>query len=192
MSDDDPEKRSLDPQEVDRAIRAMLKVVSKKPDIKIAIVGGIALQIYGSNRATTDVDFISNWTLGNQSTFTIDRPLSIGGLRYLLEDDIPVDLIVRRDAYKALYDEALDHAVDQGGVPVITADYLTAMKFAAGRQKDFNAVAWLLDREGLVDTANVSKIIERTLGGQVAKDAWEKALSRFTSSLKHFKRPKKS
>lgn len=192
MSDDEPSKRFLSPEEVDQAVRAMMEILSEKPDLKVAILGGIALQIYGSSKPTTDVDFVGNWTLGPQKIFEVTGPLSSGGLAYVMENGIPVDLIVRNDAYQKLYEDALENSVDQGGVPVVTPEYLTAMKFAAGRPKDLAAVAWLLNQPGLVDAGKVSQIMFDTLGGEYARNSWEKALAKLTSSLKHFKkRPKK-
>ncbi len=110
MSDDEPSKRFLSPEEVDQAVRAMMEIVSGNPDLKVAILGGIALQIYGSSKPTTDVDFVGNWTLGSQDTFKITGPLSSGGLAYVMEGDIPIDLIIRNDVYRKLYEAALENA----------------------------------------------------------------------------------
>lgn len=191
MSDEDLSKRFLSPKEVDQAVRAMMEIVSEKPDLKVAILGGIALQIYGSSKPTTDVDFVGNRTLGPQDIFEVTGPLSSGGVAYVMEGDIPVDLIVRNDAYQKLYEAALENAVDYGGVPVVTPEYLAAMKFAAARPKDLTAVAWLLNQPGLVDAAKVSKIMFDTLGGEYARNSWEKALVKLTTSLKHFKKRRK-
>lgn len=187
---DETKRRFLSPDEVDQVVRAMLDVVSGKPDLSVAIAGGIALQIYGSDKPTTDVDFLSNWTLGPQDAFQIQGPLSFGGLTYNL-GDIPVDLIVRNDGYRKLYEEALENVVDYMGVPVVTPEYLAAMKFSAGRPKDIVAVAWLLGQKDLLDVEKVGDILRRTLGGQVAGDLWKRAVEKLTSSIEHARKKKK-
>jgi hypothetical protein len=188
MSDLNKKKRVLTSSEINRAVIALLDITSVRTDIQVALAGGVALQAYGSPRATTDVDFVSNWTLGPQRTFRIDHPLSFGGLSYVLDPGgITVDLIVRNDAYKPLYDEALMTAGNQNGVPIILPDYLAAMKFAADREKDRIDLAWLLGAENLVDVAHVGDILYRTLG-HAMRDRWSKVSSRMLLAISRYKR----
>lgn len=176
------------PEEIDRAVTALLDLVKTLEGRKVALAGGAALQAYGSPRQTGDVDFLANWTLGPQQVFHIDHPLSFGGLAYKLDPgEIQVDLIVRNDVYKKLYDEALSEASEMSGVPILTPDYLAALKWAADREKDRVDLAWLLG-SNLVDVAHVGEIVERTLGGGWAKHAWEQTSTRMLLALRKHRR----
>jgi hypothetical protein len=183
LSDSGEKKKFLKPEEIDRAVTTLLEIVAATPDRKVALVGGAALQAYGSPRQTSDVDFVANWTLGPQAVFRVDHPLSFGGLAYVLEPGITVDLIVRNDAYQALYEEALREATAMEGIPILTPDYLAALKFAADREKDRVDLAWLLGSD-LVDVNHVGDIVERTMGGRPARDVWEKMSRRMLLALR--------
>lgn len=170
------EKRFLSVDEINWAIIATLEAGSRHSDFRIAILGGVAMQIYGYSKRTTDVDFVVNETLEGRSPFRIDKPLGFGGLAYTLEGGIPVDLIVRDDEYKLLYHEALDRAIEQAGVPVVTSEYLAAIKFIANRDKDIEAVRWLLKDPGKINSIAVGDILRRTCG-QFAQEQWTKLSS---------------
>src|SRR5437016_9151272 len=61
-----------------------------------ALVGGIAMHLYGSPRLTKDVDVIASTTL----PLVAEKRLAFGGERYRVEvrqRDVPVDWIVRKD-----------------------------------------------------------------------------------------------
>jgi hypothetical protein len=187
VSDLDDKKRTLTPKEIHKAVKAMLDLVKDSDDLKVAVAGGVAMQIYGSRRKTTDVDFLGNWTLGPQDTFKMDHPLSFGGMAYVLAPDIIVDVIVRNDVYKDLYDEALLTAEAIDGVPVITPDHLAAMKFLANREKDRVDLAWLL-KSGLVNVDRVGDILDRTLDKPEARGIWHKRVSRIRKALDRYAR----
>lgn len=142
---------------------------------KIAMVGGAAMQFYGSDRLTKDVDFVAD------DTDPADRPasrlrflsdLSFGGKRYLAPGDIPVDVIVRKDEAAPLYEASLDAAdpTDEGFF-IVTPEHLAAMKFDAMRAKDEIDLLWLLAQKDLVDVRKAEEIVREFLGGsRVAKE----------------------
>lgn len=173
-----PKKKYLSTKEIDRAIEAMRKVASNK-QIPVALVGGTAMQYYGSDRLTQDVDFIGARTLGHQNMFKPMELLIFGGLAYTIEGDIPVDLIVRKDGYKQLYEEALRNAITApDGTPIVTPEHLAAMKFGSGREKDLLDLAYLVTTPKVVDMEKAAQIVFRTLGGQHAKQVWDEITDR--------------
>lgn len=185
MSDDEDEDglpskgRTLSPEEIDQTIGALMQAVALQPAMQFAVAGGVAMQVYGYPMPTKDVDVVANKTFGDQPYFEFFRPLSFGGKVYVShQNEVQMDVIVRDDAYKALYDEALKHPVEYGGVPILTPEYLAVIKFAAKRPKDLKALAWLLGVSGLVDAKKAGAIVHRTLGGQYALDVWNEYVRR--------------
>lgn len=133
------------------------------------------MAMYGSPRLTHDVDFIADTTAG-----IVGAPLRrVGGLIFggaaCKLGKIPVDIIVRSDGYAALYDAALDNAGLVGGVRVVTAPYLAAMKMAAHRDKDTVDLMWLL-RHGIPDLVATRCIVCEYLGGQFAAEEFDLAV----------------
>jgi hypothetical protein len=165
------EKSLLTPKEIDECISAFLLTASNNPDIRFALVGGVALQAFGYPEGTKDVDFIVTDLPKELYPLEEGLPLDIGGSSYFVNKTIEVDLIVRRDGYKTLYEEALDHAVDQAGLPIITLEYLAALKYLAGRPKDLNAVRWILSGPGRVNSVWIGMLLEQHLG-QYARESW--------------------
>lgn len=175
-------KRLLTPGEIDDGISAFLTTAARNLDIGFALIGGVALQAYGYPRGTTDVDFILTDLPKEIEPLEAVDVLHIGGASYLALHSITIDLIVRQDGYKALYQEALKKAVDQAGLPVVTLEYLAAMKFLAARDKDLDAVRWILSEPGRVNSIGIYDLIGRHIG-QYAKEAWLRfALPFFTKS----------
>lgn len=126
------------------------------------------MQLYGSDRFTTDVDFVAD-------SFIIELPrkgtLTFGGTKSKTSNDVPVDLIVRTDRYADLYDEALDHAQRMPGVPVpvITLPYLGAMKLAAHRGKDLQDLGFILTATG-VNYQKLRAVVTKHLGEEAGDD----------------------
>lgn len=138
---------------------------------RIALIGGAALNFYGSDRFTKDVDFIANNTIPADDADDLRRisGLSFGGSRYMAPDQVPVDVIVRDDHGAALYEEALDCAepTDEGFL-IVTPEYLAAMKYEAMRGKDEIDLLWMLAQKGLVNAKKAEAIIREHCGGQRA------------------------
>lgn len=149
--------------------------------VKVVLVGGLAMQMYGSDRLTGDIDFASN---GFVSLMPGRRLFTFGGVQTVTPGGIPVDFIVRDDDYRDLYEEAVlaSPVVCSLGVRVVPAEYLAAMKMAAGRDKDMLDLKFLLAQDGLLDLADTRTIIRRHLGPYAAQEfdrvadkvAWEK------------------
>lgn len=164
----------LDPHEAETAI-AEVKAAASEAQIPIALIGGLAMQLYGSDRLTTDVAFVALQDDDDISDFALRkiRPLGIGGITGLASNGVRVDVINRTDAYKSLYDMACLNARGKGN-RVVTREYLGAMKFLSGRPKD------LLDLEFLVRFGRLD--VERAAGlitmhaGKYAADSFEKEL----------------
>jgi hypothetical protein len=132
---------------------------------RIAIAGGLAMQVWGSPRLTGDLDIIASTTLGYAGT-----PLTFGGVR-TKEGDVPLDVIVRSDEWRDLYTDALVNAeaVDRITPPIVTPEYLVAMKMVAGRPKDEGDVRYLV----LADDFNRQKaeaVVRERLGAYAVRE----------------------
>jgi hypothetical protein len=139
--------------------------LAKDAKSKVAICGGLALHIYGFTRATKDIDLLGEKSLNIKQK----RKLNFGGYAYVVkigEKTIEVDLIIRDDEVRDLYKQALDTAVvnKEIGIRVITPEYLTILKYLAGRGKDQIDLMWLLREGGLVDRNKVNSIIKKNMG----------------------------
>lgn len=167
------EQKFLAPEVLDAVSRAMVDLVGRR-GIKSAVGGGYAMQIYGSDRLTGDVDLISEGLPAPTDPLKNVKPLTFGGRRYETKDGVEVDFIVRADQFQALYEEALLHAgMTDDKLSIITPEYLAAMKLVAGRPKDEGDLLWLLKQEGLVDRDKTLDIVGRLVGGQFAKEAMQ-------------------
>src|SRR5215471_13184834 len=99
------------------ALRRTVAVAERK-GVAWALVGGIAMHLYGSPRLTNDVDVIASAILPLQP----ERQLGFGGERYRVKLGkrlVPVDWIVRNDTAKKFYESALAEAYKlRSGVPI--------------------------------------------------------------------------
>jgi hypothetical protein len=137
--------------------------LAARQDVRIALAGGAALQLYGSDRFTKDVDFVASALLDG---LIVVAPLGFGGAQCMTNDGVPVDLIVRDDDYAGLYDAALLAAirVEDVPVPVISADFMVALKLAAGRDKDLLDLKFLLLESTDVNYESARSIVRQHLG----------------------------
>lgn len=169
----------MSPEEIDQTIDALMEAVAMQRSMKFAVAGGVALQVYGYPMPTKDVDILADKTFGDQPHFEFDKPISFGGKAYVLrKNGVKTDVIVRDDAYRLLYEEALKNSVEYNGVPILSPEYLGVIKFCAKRSKDLKALAWLLGVPDLVDSGKAGLIVHRTLGGQYALDVWNEYVRR--------------
>lgn len=134
-------------------------------DSEIAVAGGLAMQVWGSPRLTGDLDVVATDRLGYSG-----EPLVFGGVR-TREGDVPLDVIVRDDEWKDLYAGALAAAVVVDGItpPIVTPEFLVAMKMIAGRPKDDGDVRYLVLSEDL-DMARAEAVVRRHLGAYAVKE----------------------
>lgn len=172
-------QRFLGPDEIKDAIRASLAIATPQ-NIRLALIGGVAMQVYGSDRLTRDADFVASDV---PVTGGKEKPLSFGGIKTEIAG-IPVDFIVRDDDYKDLYDEALNTAIksnDEPKVLVIRPEYLAATKLAARRDKDELDVKKLIALN-VLDLDKTRDIIKRHLG-KFAMDEFDSLVSEVSWKL---------
>ena len=168
------DKLELPTLDEDSAIEAIETVgsVADENNIEWALVGGLAMILYGSDRLTKDVDIIASRLL--PAGFSVAGQLRQGGQRYEIQTRkriTNVDWITRSDGFKAMFQEALAEAVKIDGVPVLTPGWLVILKFIAGRFKDQEDAVFLLSRKGLVDRQSIKEKIIKHVG----RNAWELA-----------------
>lgn len=140
--------------------------------IRSALIGGFAMQFYGSLRLTQDVDFAA---LADPSMPTswpdTGRRLTFGGRRVVSPYGVFVDILVRSDAYRDLYQEAVQMAIEsEEGLLIVRPEYLAAIKLAARRPKDEDDLIYLLSVPDLVNIREARNIIGKHLGGKFAED----------------------
>jgi hypothetical protein len=139
---------------------------AEKSDIEWALVGGIAMHLYGSPRLTKDVDVIASSVLNLES----EKNLGFGGKRYqvsLGKLKVPIDWIVRNDTAKKFYQTALREAHKlPSGLPIITPEWMIILKYIAGRFKDQQDAVFLLKQKKLVNRRLVRQKIIETAGGE--------------------------
>lgn len=140
-----------------------LKPIAEKENVDFAIAGGLAMHLYGFERATTDVDFVAN----RRISLEVTRYLSFGGERYEVEIEgrkIAADWIIRRDKYQEIYKQALKDAAEIGEHKIISPEWLVILKYSAGRGKDRLDLLWLLQQKNLVNRKKIAKLLKSLLG----------------------------
>lgn len=176
--------RFLSPQQLLAGVAEVLHL-AREEGVEVVLVGGLAMQLYGSDRLTGDLDFAAEAPLDALAPI---RELTFGGVQTTTPSGVPVDFIVRDDDYRQLYREAMNVSPVAAafGVRVVPPNYLVAMKMAAGRDKDTLDLKFLLAQDGLVDAAATRAIVRRHLGPYAAQEfdriadevAWEKQRGR--------------
>jgi hypothetical protein len=148
---------------------------ARREKVEWALVGGIAMYLYGSSRLTKDVDIIAS----NNLSLPENAPLNIGGSSYMVEIGkykVAVDWIVRNDGYSKYYRAALTEAVKMpNGFRLISPEWLVILKMFAGGQKDYDDAIFLLGQKDLVDHSKIKENIVRIAGD----GAWLATLSNF-------------
>lgn len=164
-------KSFLNPAKINAAIKEV-KALAKAAHVHVALAGGVALQWYGSDRFTQDVDFVADgYITALQTGGRSKGVLTFGGTKAIASNGVPIDLIVRDDQYAELYDAALEHAsmVHALGVPVVPLRYLGAMKLAAGRGKDLADLQFIL-LDAKINYTALRGIVKNHLGPYAADE----------------------
>ena len=152
----------LDEESATEAIKTVA-ALAEANGVQWALVGGLAMALYGGDRNTKDVDVIASKLLPLENQGLLKQ----GGERYSIKTkkkSVAVDWIIRNDEFKALFQEALKEAVKINGAPILTPEWLVILKFIAGRFKDQEDAVFLLSRKGLVDRNVIREKIIRHVG----------------------------
>lgn len=158
-------KKFLSPEQIETALTEVAKIASDSGS-EIALIGGVALQLYGSDRLTKDVDFVADCYFDGLTDVT---EINIGGFQGKTQSGIPVDVLIGGE-YAKLRIASLSHAVNEPdlGVSVVALSYIMALKFVAGRAKDEEDIRTML-RLGAVDVLETLKVIRRYVGAYAEK-----------------------
>ena len=158
-------KRFLDPKTLDEAAAEIARLAEAE-SVQVALAGGYALQLYGSPRLTGDVDVVVDELI---QALPPGPALSFGGVQTEAPNGVPVDMMLRDDDYARLYKEALRAARPHEGapMPVVTPEYLVAMKMVAGRPRDEADLDWLITAD-VADLRRARKIVREHLGPYAA------------------------
>lgn len=152
----------LDEESATEAIQTVSEIADAN-DIAWALVGGLAMALYGSDRTTKDIDIIADKLLPLKNQGLLRQ----GGERYIIKTNkkaVAVDWIIRKDEFKKLFQVALAEAVKTNDVPILTPEWLVILKFIAGRFKDQEDAVFLLSRKDLVDRNLIKEKIINLLG----------------------------
>lgn len=152
----------LDDESATEVIKTVAEI-SKTNGVNWALVGGLAMAVYGSDRNTKDIDIIADKLLPLENKGLLRQ----GGERYLIKTTkkvVAVDWILRNDEFKKLFQVALAEAVKINDVPIITPEWLVILKFIAGRFKDQEDAVFLLSRKDLVNRNLIKQNIVRVVG----------------------------
>jgi hypothetical protein len=141
--------------------------LARREGKKVALAGGLAMRTYGSDRVTQDVDVLASETIDRLAR---GRLLSFGGVQTRTRMGVPVDLIVRSDEYADLYEEALDRAVNKGGLRIVRPEHLVSMKMVAGRARDESDLMFLLSRMDAAMFKRALDVARRFLGRYAARE----------------------
>ena len=167
----------LDPGEIDATVAEVAKAAEGS---EMALIGGVAMMLYGSDRMTKDVDVAA--CIIPPSLVPVKR-LSVGGSVCKTPGGRLVDVVVREDDYMALYQEAIFHAHDLGlPLLVVEPEYLAVLKMAAAREKDVLDLKTLIGL-GVLDVSRLVKIVREHLGVYAVREPksvfaeveWEKS-----------------
>lgn len=136
--------------------------------VQWALIGGVAMHLYGSRRLTRDVDLIASRNI----SLTAERQLGFGGERYTVNvgnRNVSVDWIVRRDTVRKFYETALaDALVLPDNIRIVTPEWLVILKFIAGRYKDQEDAIFLLRQQNLVNRRQIRRNVLKVTG----EEAW--------------------
>lgn len=152
-------KKFLSTAQINSVVKTTFKQATKNK-AKAALCGGFAMQLYGSDRMTKDIDFLADAPL----SWKAHGALRFGGLKYDLRG-VPVDWILREDEQAFLYQAALnDRTKSQEGFWVVRPEWMAIIKLLARRSKDEADLLFLLRTPGLVNRTTVKKHIKALFG----------------------------
>lgn len=159
-------KKFLDARQIDEALKEVAEL-SAAAGVDVALVGGVALQLYGSDRFTKDVDFVGDGEFAGLDDF---GRLSLGGWKGTTSKGVRVDVLVKGE-FEGLYENVLRGARFEPdlGVKVARAEHIMAMKLVAGRGKDEEDIRIML-RLGDMDLDEARRFVRANLGQYAVKE----------------------
>jgi hypothetical protein len=157
----------LAPELLDEATSELAEILEEQ-EACVALIGGYALQLYGSPRLTGDIDVASDRMI---LRLPKGKHLSFGGFQTTAPNGTPVDVVIRSDGYESLYEEAIVTAREMRDIdlPVALTEYLAAMKMIPNRGKDEADLEWLI-MEKKIKIRKTRDIILRHLGRYAADE----------------------
>lgn len=154
----------VDPKQIQESID-LIRAMAREQGFRAVLIGGVALQIYGSPKFTKDVDFAVDELPSELKPLRKLNKISFGGERYASPSGAKIDLIARDDEYRSLYEDAILHAIESpSGAAIVTPEYLAVMKLASGREHDILALKWMVRQRDLVNIKKARSIAYRYLG----------------------------
>lgn len=174
-------KKQLDSFNPKTSAKKAIEILQQAKVANYALIGGIALWVHlddeGNHRYTKDIDFavpldaisqIEQYIRQAQLNY---KQLQIGGIG-IRDEGISLDFIDRRLEFRALFEEALQKVqetveIDENlAIPVVSKEYLIAMKLVSGEPKDDQDVKMLL-KHASVDYETTRAIVTSHLGPAV-------------------------
>jgi hypothetical protein len=80
--------RFLDPAEIERGLHELATITGGS----VALAGGVALQLYGSDRFTRDIDIVGGTSIAALPPLGV---LSFGGYRSETPSGVPTDVLMQ-------------------------------------------------------------------------------------------------
>jgi len=145
--------------------------LAREEGIRIALIGGRALQLRGSERLTKDLDFVADRMLDAPPS-PVEGKITFGeGYKFKSSGSVEIDFIVRHDEYPFLYRDALDVAgYDRDrGYYIVPLPYIAAMKLNTGRLKDEYDLKAMLLADAL-DTEKTRSLIKKHMHREDVQD----------------------
>jgi len=161
----------LSPDIIEASIDSV-HLLAERDGQMVALAGGIAMQIYGSDRLTADIDIIAESPIPG---VPIESELAlIPGYTGRLPNGVQIDVIVPEPdgEWFELFDHARVHAfpLEPEDIPVVTREYLIALKMMASRgDKDIGDLYFLLTAPE-TDLIRARQIVREELGKFAAKE----------------------
>lgn len=161
----------LSPDVIDESIHTVHRLAELDGQ-RVALAGGIAMQIYGSDRLTADIDIIAESPIPG---VPVEGDLAlIPGYTGRLPNGVQIDVIVPETdgEWYDLFDHARGYArpLEPGGIPVVSREYLIALKMMASRgDKDIGDLYFLLTAPE-TNLVQARSIVREELGKFAAKE----------------------
>lgn len=181
-----PFSKFLGPGRIEESIEEIAALAANAKR-SVALVGGIAMQHYGSARLTKGIDIIADECPECFLRSINTKALTFGGQQTRLRSGAELNVIIHTGDFEGLHIHALHNAQKIKGLPirVVLPEHLFAMKMAANRPKD-EADMLFLATSGAIKVKATRGTIKTFLGPYAAdvfdaflvEAAWRKQTGR--------------